>query len=207
EQIRSRLEELWIANKLNLIFESRQYYCAVAEKIREVLDQGKVFDQEEDLDVIDDHLNFNGKELGDKDLIILSKNSNRVKQCKRISLSNNQITSFGIVLLTEILFDHPFLEQLDLSSNNLCDGGVYLLTKILSINHKTKLQSICLKSNGITDEGIKYLGQMLNTNKTTQVPSIFLLSNTEAPDEEKVAIDTKYIIMSIKLYEQQQFDK
>ncbi|CAF1210634.1 unnamed protein product [Adineta ricciae] len=168
EQIRSRLEELWIANKLNLIFESRQYYCAVAEKIREVLDQGKVFDQEEDLDVIDDHLNFNGKELGDKDLIILSKNSNRVKQCKRISLSNNQITSFGIVLLTEILFDHPFLEQLDLSSNNLCDGGVYLLTKILSINHKTKLQSICLKSNGITDEGIKYLGQMLNTNKTVR---------------------------------------
>ncbi|CAF1229557.1 unnamed protein product [Adineta steineri] len=195
KDIRSNFLHLSMGNKFMFRENGQQYYCVTSKRIQELI--GKEFDQEKSLEIeqeiIDEHLNLNEKKLTDKDMIILSNNEKRMKQCKQISLNNCQITSFGILILADILFNNISLEKLYLNSNNLCDGGIYLLTKIF-INKKKNLQQLHLKSNEITDEGIYYLVQILKINKTlthldlsdNYITDHGLRKLTQTIDEEKI---------------------
>ncbi|CAF1385198.1 unnamed protein product [Adineta steineri] len=193
-EIQSDFINLWTIENVVSI-EDGQYYCVTSKKIRELI--GKEFDQEKSLEIeqeiIDDHLNLNEKQLTDRDMIILSNNEKRMKQCKQISLNNCQITSFEILILADILFNNISLEKLYLNSNNLCDGGIYLLTKIF-MNNKKNLQQLHLKSNEITDEGINYLIRILKINKTlthldlsdNYITDTGLRKLTQTIDEEEI---------------------
>jgi Ran GTPase-activating protein (RanGAP) involved in mRNA processing and transport len=87
------------------------------------------------------------------------------KQCTRLRLSDNKITSQGVSVLAEALHDNTILEGLYIFNNHVADKGVYSLAQVLSEN-KSALQTLSIGWNEITDEGANYLAEMLKTNTT-----------------------------------------
>ncbi len=85
------------------------------------------------------------------------------KQCKKLELSNNQITLVGASIIAKALNNNTTLEILYLRGNALGDIGVGAIAKTLSLNN-CKLGMLDLQRIGITDEGIEYLAEMLKIN-------------------------------------------
>ena len=81
-----------------------------------------------------------------------------------LSLSNNHITSLGIVSLAKILrkSETTPLRNLILSSNNIGDRGVAALSAIL---HETELRTIDFTSVGAGDIGAKHLALALSVKR------------------------------------------
>lgn len=87
------------------------------------------------------------------------------KQCMKLRLGHNMITSSGGSALANALLHNYTLEQLSLWNNRLLDIGAEFLAKSLAIN-RNALRKLDLSANGITDVGASKLAQMLKTNKT-----------------------------------------
>ncbi len=87
------------------------------------------------------------------------------KQCKKLFLSSNQISSEGVSTLVNVLRNIPTLEELYLDCNRVSDLGVQLLAQGIS-HDNTNLKVLYLGSNGITQEGAYHLAEMLKTNQT-----------------------------------------
>jgi Ran GTPase-activating protein (RanGAP) involved in mRNA processing and transport len=87
------------------------------------------------------------------------------KQCKRLWLSGNKITSIGASILASALNYNTSLERLYLHGNSISDIGVKYISKTLSFNNKT-LKILGLQQNHITDLGAEHLAQMMKVNKT-----------------------------------------
>lgn len=87
------------------------------------------------------------------------------KECTRLDLGYNSITSKGAALLANALKNNTTLEELDFHNNRLSDLGVHSLADVLASNSSI-LKALGLGSNGITDSGAERLAEMLKTNQT-----------------------------------------
>jgi Ran GTPase-activating protein (RanGAP) involved in mRNA processing and transport len=105
--------------------------------------------------------------LTDEDMEIVVKEAIIKKQCKKLQLAHNKITSVGASIISEALKNNTTLEHLDLNGNRLCDMGILALTKTFSLN-SCKVYFLSLQIIGTTDEGAKYISEMLKTNKTVR---------------------------------------
>lgn len=100
--------------------------------------------------------------LTDNDMEIVVEQAIMKKQCKRLFLQNNKITSRGTSTIAAALKINISLKTLNLSNNNVSDMGVKSLSQI---NHSI-LRVLDLSSNEITDLGAQYLNEMLKTYQT-----------------------------------------
>jgi len=101
--------------------------------------------------------------LNDEDMEIVVKEAIINKQCKKLELGYNKITSVGASIIAKALNGNTTLDILYLNKNYLSDKGIYTLTNTLSLN-SSKLSLLGLQDTGITDEGAKYIAEMLKTN-------------------------------------------
>lgn len=101
------------------------------------------------------------------------------KQCKRLYLQNNNITSSSASIIAQALKNNTLLDTLNLYQNHVSDMGAKSLADKISLNY-SNLRSLDLGANGITDIGVQYIADMLKTNQTL----IFLgLSFNEIGDQ------------------------
>jgi Ran GTPase-activating protein (RanGAP) involved in mRNA processing and transport len=152
------------------------------------------------------HVNLSYWNLLDHDMPIIFKHIIINKQCTKLSLCGNKITSEGVAILAFRLPNNSTLRSLDLSYNHIADAGVYSLSEVLLPNHCVFLKKLVLNKNGITNDGMKYLSEMLSTNQTLTELS---LSNNEIGDEgvkqlANVLIDhnrtLKVLVLSFNLF-------
>lgn len=87
------------------------------------------------------------------------------KECTRLDLGYNVITSKGAAIVADALKLNTTLEELDFHNNRVSDLGVHSLAEVLSTNNSI-LKALGLGSNGITDKGAEHLAEMLKTNRT-----------------------------------------
>ena len=87
------------------------------------------------------------------------------KECIRLDLGYNVITSKGAAVLADALKHNTTLEELDFHNNRVSDTGVHSLAEVLSSNTSI-VKALGLGSNGITDKGAEHLAEMLKTNRT-----------------------------------------
>lgn len=87
------------------------------------------------------------------------------KQCTRLDLGYNALTSKGASLIADVLKMNTTLEELELHHNTLLDIGVQALAEALSSRNST-LKALGLGCNGITDQGAENLAEMLKTNRS-----------------------------------------
>jgi len=109
-------------------------------------------------------LNLDNNHLLDRDLeYVVQQVIN--KQCRKLCLSLNEISSEGVSALANAVCNAPRLEELYLDYNRISDMGVQLLAQTIS-NSNTNLKVLYLGSNSITHDGAYHLAAMLKTNKT-----------------------------------------
>ena len=96
-------------------------------------------------------LNLDNKQLFDIDMeYVVEQVINR--QCKKLRLFHNEISSEGASILVKAVSNPSILEELYLDSNHISDLGVQLLAQAIS-NNNTNLKVLYLGSNSITHEG------------------------------------------------------
>lgn len=110
-------------------------------------------------------INLDRLNLTDQDMDIVVREAIINKQCRKLSLENNSITSNGAMSIIGGLTDNTTLETLILYNNRLLDLGVNSVSNALSTNN-SYLKILSIGSNSITDLGVKYLCQMLKTNQS-----------------------------------------
>jgi Ran GTPase-activating protein (RanGAP) involved in mRNA processing and transport len=110
-------------------------------------------------------VNLNEQNLTDRDMEIVVQEAIIHKQCKKLLLENNEITSEGALIIANALNSNNNLQELMLFHNHLTDVGVKHLSNALSMNNVT-LKTLGLGSNHITDTGIRHLAQMIRTNQS-----------------------------------------
>ncbi|CAF1313294.1 unnamed protein product [Rotaria sordida] len=106
--------------------------------------------------------------LDDQDISFIIQHAIIKKQCTVLRLDNNYITSEGITILVNSLYNNNTLIELNLYSNRLYDKGLYPFVKLLSDNYSV-LQKLHLGSNRISNEGVQLLAEILKTNTTLTV--------------------------------------
>jgi hypothetical protein len=111
------------------------------------------------------------QDLTDEDMNIVVKEAIMKKQCKKLWLDSNEITSAGVSIIAKALNENTTLENLNLSYNDVGNMGVLVLANIFSLNNSS-LSNLYLISTGITDEGARYIAEMLKTNSTLYVLSL-----------------------------------
>lgn len=117
--------------------------------------------------------------LIDQDMQIVVKQAIIDKQCAKLNLRNNPITSKGALILASGLKKNSTLEKLHLCDTRIGDLGIQYIVKPLS-NNKSILKILNLMDCHIANDGAEHLAVMLKTNKTL----IFLdLTNNEIGDE------------------------
>lgn len=86
------------------------------------------------------NINLDGQQLNDEDMSIVVKRAILSKQCVKLSLQNNRISSQGILTLAKGVSESTTLEELDLSNNYLSDEDLFLLTRELSTRQVAVVQ-------------------------------------------------------------------
>ena len=104
-------------------------------------------------------------DLIDADMGIVAEQAIIKKQCKRLYLQDNNITSNGASIIAAALRKNTTLEALNLSNNHVFDVGVRSLSEAVASNNSS-LQLLDLSSNDITDLGVRHLAEILKTNQT-----------------------------------------
>jgi Ran GTPase-activating protein (RanGAP) involved in mRNA processing and transport len=110
-------------------------------------------------------IDLRNKQLIDRDMKIIVKEVLFNKQCTRLWLDGNRLTSIGASVLSSALNNNNTLERLYLYGNSISDIGLKYLCKTLSMHNKT-LKILGLQQNQITDLGAEHLSQMLKLNKS-----------------------------------------
>lgn len=105
------------------------------------------------------------QQLLDRDMETIVKQALIDKQCTRLDLGYNAITSLGASILADALKQNTTLEELDFHNNRVSDVGVRSLANVLSSNTSV-VKALGLGSNGITDKGAEHLAEMLKTNRS-----------------------------------------
>ncbi|CAF1385961.1 unnamed protein product [Adineta ricciae] len=103
--------------------------------------------------------------LTDNDMEIVVAQAIIKKQCRRLYLQNNNITSYGALRIAVALENNITLNTLNLNNNHLSDVGVrYLAEKISS--SQSILQYLDLGSNEITDLGVQHIIEIIKRTRT-----------------------------------------
>jgi Ran GTPase-activating protein (RanGAP) involved in mRNA processing and transport len=102
--------------------------------------------------------------LTDQDLNIIVREAIINKECTGLWLGWNNISSVGVSIIANALYENTTLQYLYLSNNNISDEGVQSLANTLKLNNST-LKDLDLGNNDITDESVQYLAEMLKLNK------------------------------------------
>ncbi|CAF2646263.1 unnamed protein product [Rotaria sp. Silwood2] len=110
-------------------------------------------------------IDLSKQQLLDRDMKTIVKQALIEKECTRLDLGYNAITSIGASILADALKQNTTLEELDFHNNRVLDIGVHSLAKVLSLNTSI-VKALGLGSNGITDKGAEHLADMLKTNRT-----------------------------------------
>ncbi|CAF3664402.1 unnamed protein product [Rotaria sordida] len=110
-------------------------------------------------------IDLSKQQLLDLDMETIIKRALIEKECTKLDLGSNSITSKGASVLADALKYNTTLEELDFHNNRISDLGVYSLAKVLSASDSI-LKALGLGSNGITDNGAEYLAEMLKINRT-----------------------------------------
>ncbi|CAF3375013.1 unnamed protein product [Rotaria socialis] len=105
------------------------------------------------------------QQLLDRDLKTVVKQALTEKECTRLDIGYNSITSVGASIVADALKQNTTLEELNFHNNCVSDLGVHSLAKVLSSNTSI-VKSLELGSNGITDKGAEHLAEMLKTNRS-----------------------------------------
>jgi Ran GTPase-activating protein (RanGAP) involved in mRNA processing and transport len=79
-------------------------------------------------------MNLDNKNLNDEGMKIVVTQVVRKKQCKKLSLKQNKITSVGASMIAEALNNNTSLEELHLSLNRISDEGICFITNTLTLN-------------------------------------------------------------------------
>lgn len=106
-------------------------------------------------------LDFRGKCLNDRDMILIVQRGINEKQCSILDLSGIEVTNDGILSLARTFKNNIYLEELNLSCANISDSDIRSLASIIN---STGLKRLHLESNDISDDGAKHLAQMLKRN-------------------------------------------
>jgi Ran GTPase-activating protein (RanGAP) involved in mRNA processing and transport len=85
-------------------------------------------------------MNFDGKRLTDRDMKIVVDQAIVEKQCRGLSLQNNELTSQGISTLAMGICESTMLEELNLSNNRLSDEDLLPLARELSVIGATTVE-------------------------------------------------------------------
>ena len=88
------------------------------------------------------------------------------KQCEKLRLNCNKVTSIGASFIADALNNNITLKELYLTDNHLGDIGLQCLTKVLSLDN-SNLSLLSLQNTDITDDGAKYIAEMRKTNATS----------------------------------------
>jgi hypothetical protein len=80
------------------------------------------------------HVNLDEQQLTDQDMRIVVDQAIKNKQCVKLSLHNNRISSQGILILARGVSESTTLEELDLSGNHLSHEDLFPLMRELSVN-------------------------------------------------------------------------
>ena len=87
-----------------------------------------------------------------------------------LDLSNKNIGTIGLIVISNLLRGKCKILELDLSSNSLGDDGISVITKCLKTNKTLKILS--LKNNGITSKGINMIFDAIWLNETLETLDI-----------------------------------
>ncbi|UJR19425.1 hypothetical protein I4U23_022555 [Adineta vaga] len=124
-------------------------------------------------------IDLGNQRLIDSDMIIVVKEAIIKKQCIKLNLMNNSITSKGAFILASGLKNNSILQVLILCSVRIGDLGIQYIARALT-NNNNSIKVLNVSSNGLTDKSAEDLAMMLKTNKTL----VFLdLSRNELGDE------------------------
>ena len=119
---------------------------------------------------------------------LLPGNQHNQGFCRKLNLSQNQITDKGVEhLATALTQTNCKVNSLNLGKNEITDEGVYLLS--IALKHPNcKLNTLDLSNNRITDKGVEYLSAALkHTNCKLNSLS---LSDNQTSDEGVKSINT-----------------
>jgi hypothetical protein len=86
------------------------------------------------------NVNLNEQQLTDQDMKIVVEQAILDKQCVKLSLQNNRMTSQGILILAMGIGESNTLEELDLSNNHLSHNDLFPLMRELSVNRVTTVE-------------------------------------------------------------------
>ncbi|CAF0749647.1 unnamed protein product [Adineta steineri] len=101
----------------------------------------------------------------DPDMKIVVKEAIIKKQCTKLNLSDNSITSRGAFVLASGLKNNLTLQVLNLCATRIGDSGVQYIAKALSINNNV-IKVLSINNSGLTDKSVEDLAALLKTNKT-----------------------------------------
>lgn len=111
------------------------------------------------------NINLTFQKLTDQDMGIVATDAIARKACKRLDLSENEITSAGFSILAKALRNNTTLESLSVAANRLSDDAVATLIDPLT-ESRLILTELGLGINKITDVGAEYLAEILKVNRT-----------------------------------------
>lgn len=134
----------------------------------EIIKQNEHIDQKINKYQHSTRINLTFENLTDQDMPIVVNQAILSKASTEIDLSNNQIKSEGLFILSSVLYKNTTLQVLSLLSNEITDEGIRSLSDVLS-SYNSTLTTLGLGSNQITDQGVQYLSQMLTFNRTLTV--------------------------------------
>ncbi|CAF4173688.1 unnamed protein product [Adineta steineri] len=103
--------------------------------------------------------------LIDPDMKIVVKEAIIKKQCTKLNLSDNSITSKGAFILASGLKNNLTLQVLNLCATRIGDSGVQYIAKALSINNNV-IKVLNISNSGLMDKSAEDLAALLKTNKT-----------------------------------------
>ena len=119
---------------------------------------------------------------------LLSDNQHNQGFCRKLNLSQNQITDEGVEhLATALTQTNCKVNSLNLGKNKITDQGVNFLSRALK-DSNCKLNTLDLSNNRITDTGVEYLSAAL-TDTNCKLNSL-ILSDNQTTDEGVKSINT-----------------
>ncbi|CAF4431746.1 unnamed protein product, partial [Adineta steineri] len=105
-------------------------------------------------------LSLDSMDLNDRDMTIVIKLPIYEKECRFLSLRNNEITSDGGSILAQSFDGSTPLKSLILDNNRIMDEGVKSIAKAFQ-NENVGFRALHLNLTGVTDAGCDYLAEMI----------------------------------------------
>lgn len=121
------------------------------------------------------YLDFSFKNLGDSDILkIFKENHLSLSNIRTLYLGVNQITHYGVSIISNFLIWNSHLQHLSLESNFIGDIGCVSLANMLQKN--STLVSLIIGGNSIGDMGIIEISNSLRSNRSLK--NLVLVNNS-----------------------------